>query len=193
MNRRTARSVVSIRWARAGHPWAPPAHPGRSGHQAVPYQALGSPRSTDLQQKGCFEILADAMSEKVDLVRSIYVAWERGDFSAVAWADDDIEFAFVDGPDPGRWTGIEQMRKAWTRLLSDFVAFRTEATRYERLADGRIVALTRFVGRARGSGLDLSLMSTEQAAIFDVRDGKVTQPELYWDANHLPGRRGHVE
>jgi ketosteroid isomerase-like protein len=125
------------------------------------------------------------VSENSDLIRSIYARWERGDFSSVGWADAAIEFSFLDGPEPGRWIGIEQMAAAWRRVLGDFEGFRTEGARYEELEDGRILALTRFRGRAKHSGFDLSSMPSDQAAIFDIRDGKVTRIELCWDAGRV--------
>jgi hypothetical protein len=52
------------------------------------------------------------MPESLNLVRSIYEAWEQGDFGPVAWADPDIEFACVGGPESKRGS------KLATRSLS---------------------------------------------------------------------------
>ena len=120
--------------------------------------------------------------ESLELVRSIYAAWERGDFSSTDWADPEIEFAFLDGPEPGRWTGIAQMAAVWRRVLGEFEGFRTQGARYRELQDGRIAAYTRFHGRAKQSGLDLSQMPSEQLGIFDVREQRVVGIELVWDS-----------
>jgi hypothetical protein len=64
-------------------------------------------------------------SENLELVRSIYADWERGDYSSTEWAHPGIEFVGVGGPDPGSSTGLaglaklnRDFRSAWTDFAS---------------------------------------------------------------------------
>jgi hypothetical protein len=55
------------------------------------------------------------MSANIDLVLSIYPAWERGDFSAADWAHPETEFAGVGGVRLGGSTGLAGMAEGWPR------------------------------------------------------------------------------
>ena len=119
--------------------------------------------------------------ENVKLVRSIYTAWERGDFGAAGWADPEIEFVSADGPTPGTWTGVAGMAEAWREVLSAWDDLRMTVDEYRDLDDGRILVLNRFSGRGKSSGLDLGRMHAEVANVVVVRNGKVTRLVTYWD------------
>src|SRR2546427_12237134 len=76
------------------------------------------------------------MSENLELVRSIFAAWERGEYFANAeWAHAEIEYVIVDGPSPGSWTGLAAMAGAGRDVLNATEDGRTEAEEY-RQPDG---------------------------------------------------------
>jgi ketosteroid isomerase-like protein len=60
------------------------------------------------------------MSANVDLLRSLYARWERGDFSGAAtWAHPEIEFVIADcGPESGSWIGVASLEEAWRAILA---------------------------------------------------------------------------
>lgn len=119
------------------------------------------------------------MSENLDLVRSIYAGWERGDFGSAEWADPEIEFAFVDGPEPGRWTGPEDMAERYSEWLSGWKDFRAEPEELIVVDSTRILVLVHNSGRGRTSGFEMEQRSV--ANFFEIRDGKVIRLVIYWD------------
>jgi ketosteroid isomerase-like protein len=115
------------------------------------------------------------MSENLDLVRSIYADFERGDWRSAEWAHPQIEMEFVGGPTPGTWLGRAGIAEGWRDFLGVRDEFRSGADEYRELDDERILVLTRWGGRGRTSGLDLDQVSTRSAVLFHVQDGKVSR------------------
>ena len=119
--------------------------------------------------------------ENVDLVRSIWAAWERGDLSSVEWADPAVEYVIGDGPVPGRWTGLAEMAKAGRENVDAWDDLRFQVDEYRALGDERVLVFFRYTGRGRMSGLELAQLRAEGVGLFQVRDGKVTSVVQYWD------------
>ena len=124
------------------------------------------------------------MSENLELVRSIYADWERGDWRSTEWAHPEIEFVMADGPFPGKWLGVAGMTQAWREMLNAWKGYRIEGVRYRTLDDERVLVLSRQTGHGKASGFDLGQMQTENASLFHLTDGKVTRLVVYWDSNH---------
>jgi ketosteroid isomerase-like protein len=122
------------------------------------------------------------MSANLDLVRSIYAAWERGDYSSADWAHPEIEYVHADGPAPGSWTGLAGMAAGFRDFLSAWDDWRIEAEEYRELDDERVLVLYRRSGRGKASGLEVGQISSMAANVFHVRNGKVTRLAVYWDS-----------
>jgi ketosteroid isomerase-like protein len=120
------------------------------------------------------------MSENLDLVRSIYTAWERGDWGHTAeWGHPEMEWVTVDGLSPGGVTGLKAMAEAWRDWLADWDGFRAEAEEYRELDGGRVLVVHHFGGRGKTSGLDVGQTTSKGACLFHLADGKVTKLVLY--------------
>jgi ketosteroid isomerase-like protein len=118
-------------------------------------------------------------SANVTLVRSIYAAWERGDFDSADWAHPDIEVVSADGPTPGSSTGLTE---TWRDFFSAWADFRVEVDDYIELEGDRVLVLARFRGRGKASGLELDQVPAQAGAVYHVRAGKVTRQVFYWDS-----------
>ena len=115
-------------------------------------------------------------SANLDLGRSIYAAWERGDWSSAEWAHPEIEFDIADGPEPGIRIGVTAMAESWRKWLSAWDGYRIEAEEYRELDAERVIVLNRYGGRGKTSGLEIGeARGTKAATLFHVRDDKVTR------------------
>jgi ketosteroid isomerase-like protein len=125
------------------------------------------------------------MSENLNLVRSIFAAWEVGDLSSVDWVHPEMEYVWVHGPAPGSWTGVAGMRESFVGdFLNVWENFSVRADEYRELDGERVFVLVRWSGRGKASGLELFGEARSKGAfVFHVRDGKVTELVSYFDRN----------
>jgi ketosteroid isomerase-like protein len=120
-------------------------------------------------------------SANLDLARSIYAAWERGDWSSSEWAHPDIETVMADGPAPGRSTRVAGAAELWRNFLNAWEGYRSEAEEYRELDDERVLVLIRRSGRGKRSGIELGEIQARGASVFHIRDGKVTRQVVYFE------------
>jgi ketosteroid isomerase-like protein len=120
-------------------------------------------------------------SANVDLVRSIFAAYERGDYHSNEWADPAIEYVITDGPSPGRWLGLAGMSEAWSLWLNAWEGLRSDVEEIRELDAEQVLVLMRLSGRGKTSGVELGQVNAGIAAVYEIRDGKVAKIVVYWD------------
>jgi ketosteroid isomerase-like protein len=120
-------------------------------------------------------------SANLDLVRSIFAAWERGDFSSAEWAHPEVEFVITGGPVEGSWTGLAGMAEGFRHFLNAWDELRVQADEYREVDDERVLVVVRLGGRGKTSGLELGQVPGRGAGLFHVRHGKVTRYVIYWN------------
>jgi ketosteroid isomerase-like protein len=121
------------------------------------------------------------MSANVDLVRSIFDAWQHGDFDSAAWADPDIEFVIADGPSPGTWEGLGGMIEGWRDFLKAWEHWRGEAEDYREVDGERVLVLIHGTGRGKASGVDAAQMRSEGANLFHISGARVKRLVVYFN------------
>ncbi len=120
-------------------------------------------------------------SANLELVRSIFAAWERGEWASAEWADSEIDYVIAGGPQPGSWKGIAELTQAFRDFLGGLEGYRLEAEEYRELDRERVLVLVQNQGRGRISGVDLGQVARGGAASFTIRRGKVARLVFYWE------------
>ena len=123
-------------------------------------------------------------SANVELVRSIYAEWDRGDYDSAHWAHAEIEFVLADGPSPGSFKGLAGMAAASRGVFDVWEDYRAAVEEIREIDGGRVLVVHRRSGRGKTSGVDLGQLSPKGAFLFNVRDGKVTRFVRYLVREH---------
>jgi ketosteroid isomerase-like protein len=119
--------------------------------------------------------------ENVETVREALVAYNRGDLDAFLdeyWTDD-IDYRAVEGApdDHGPIHGKAEMRAYLQDWFDTFDDLKIEPLEVIDAGQDQAVAVVRFGGRAKLSGVEVDLTF---AALYTVRDGKVARGREYW-------------
>ena len=121
------------------------------------------------------------MSSNVDLVRSIYASWERGDWDNSEWADPEIEFVIADGPDSVSKHGAEAMAAEWRAFLEAWSDYAIAADEYRELDAERVLVVLHARGSGKSSGVQIPGAAVKGANIFQIRGGLVTRLVIFFD------------
>lgn len=121
----------------------------------------------------------EAMSANGDLLRSIFAAWERGDFaSGIEPLAADIRYSAAQPEGQATASGRDEM----TRFLRDFLAswdrYWVELHALLEPAPGRFLAVATQHGRGRDSGAETSMPAFIAIAF---RDGEIAQLEFFYE------------
>jgi ketosteroid isomerase-like protein len=116
--------------------------------------------------------------ENVELVRDSFAAWQRGDLDWLErHTDPQVEIAQPPNlPGTSTYTGKEGLREALRDWPSQWEEFRIELIQATALDQGRVLAMTRQVGRGKGSGVEVEAVF---AFLFTVRHGKLLRWQMF--------------
>jgi ketosteroid isomerase-like protein len=120
--------------------------------------------------------------EDVELVKSAFQTWNRGEIDAfVDYTSEDVAWLEVSGRPEGGATerfGRERLRQGLKSLFDAWESYYIDAERIEEAGD-RVVAIVREVARGRASGVEID---GRWGYLISVKDGEMVRIEAYRDA-----------
>jgi uncharacterized protein len=119
---------------------------------------------------------------KIELVKSAFDAWNRGDIEAFAeHLAEDVAWVEVSGRpegDASERLGRDRLRQSLESLFEAWESYRLELERICEVGD-RVVAVVREVARGRASGLEVD---GRWGYLVTVGEGQIVRIEAYRDA-----------
>ena len=123
------------------------------------------------------------MSENLDLVRSIYAGWERGDYTSAEWAHPEIEYVILRaaGFPASSAKGRTAMGETVRANIEIWAQLRIAAEEFRELDSERVLVLDDVSGRGKRSGLEIGQFGASGAHLFQMRGGMVTRLVVFPD------------
>jgi ketosteroid isomerase-like protein len=117
-------------------------------------------------------------SANTELVKRGYEAWNRHDIEGVlSFLDTEIEWrGYTHIPESGTLQGRDEVKRWLERFLDAWEQLDIEVTELVDAGD-RVVALVRFRGAGKGSGVPVE--GGTDAHVWTVRDGRAVAVTLY--------------
>jgi ketosteroid isomerase-like protein len=117
----------------------------------------------------------------LEVVRAIYEAWGRGDYSGTDWLDPEMELVDVDGPEPASAKGVAEVAALWAARLRAFDNFTSGAEEIRSLGDGVFLVLLTNTGRGKSSGLEVGESAMPGVNVVHMRAGRILRLYAYWN------------
>ena len=131
--------------------------------------------------------------EDIELVKSAFETWNRGEIDAfVDSTSEDVAWLEVSGRPEGGASeriGRERLREGLKSLFDAWESYYIDAERIEEAGD-RILAIVREVARGRASGVEID---GRWGYLITVENGEMVRIEAYRDpamALQMAGARG---
>jgi ketosteroid isomerase-like protein len=111
--------------------------------------------------------------DNVEIVRSIYAAWERDGFPTRSeLLDPEIEYVNpVGAVEPGTRRGLEAFHQAVQKVIEGWETWQMEPEAFESAGD-QVAVVVRYRARGRESGVEVE---GRESALWTLRDGRVVR------------------
>jgi ketosteroid isomerase-like protein len=117
-------------------------------------------------------------SANVEIVRLLYAAWERGDFSsAKPFFDPEVEFRPPpEFPDYQVCHGLDEMNRAFRLWMGAWESYRFGSPELVDAGD-KVMAVHHQWGKGKDTGVEVQ---NEVFNVFTLRAGKVARYEMFF-------------
>jgi ketosteroid isomerase-like protein len=130
------------------------------------------------QSRGRVILAVTVMAQAIDVVQGMLEAYRGGTDEALAYFHPEVAYDTTVRPDGRVWHGREGVRRAMFEWTSTWDEFEMQIERCIPAPDGRVVALWRERGRAKGSGLTVA---EHGVSVFTVQDGMIVSVVVHLD------------